>query len=237
VSSDFAEKYPEVVVAYLKAEIEADQWVKADPKRAAEKIAEWTGIDKEVVYIFLGPGGIMTLDPTLKQPLLAAAATDAEVLRKLDRIKDFDLDKWVNDAPLRQAFKELGLNYDQQLASQANYEIQGNDPYCKKPITEPRKAGEVWIDGGEIVAYSSAKCTLAAFNDLSRKGQKPKVAYLFDTSLGIKLFADQAFYAIPAKGGEVQPYLLKKDAEAQAQKIGGNVGDFAQALSAVGTGG
>jgi len=237
VRSDFAEKYPEVVVAYLKAEIEADQWVKADPKRAAEKIAEWTGIDKEVVYIFLGPGGIMTLDPTLKQPLLAAAATDAEVLRKLDRIKDFDLDKWVNDAPLRQAFKELGLNYDQQLASQANYEIQGNDPYCKKPITEPRKAGEVWIDGGEIVAYSSAKCTLAAFNDLSRKGQKPKVAYLFDTSLGIKLFADQAFYAIPAKGGEVQPYLLKKDAEAQAQKIGGNVGDFAQALSAVGTGG
>lgn len=237
VRSDFAEKYPEVVVAYLKAEIEADQWVKADPKRAAEKIAEWTGIDKEVVYIFLGPGGIMTLDPTLKQPLLAAAATDAEVLRKLDRIKDFDLDKWVNDAPLRQAFKELGLNYDQQLASQANYEIQGTDPYCKKPIAEPRKAGEVWIDGGDIIAYSSAKCTLAAFNDLNARGKKPKVAYLFDTSLGIKLFADQAFYAIPSKGGEVQPYLLKKDAEAQAQKIGGSVGDFPKALSAVGTGG
>lgn len=64
----------------------------------------------------------------------AAAATDA--LRKLDRIKDFKLDKWVNDAPLRQAFKELRLNYDQQLASQANYEIQGNDPYCKTPCVD-----------------------------------------------------------------------------------------------------
>ena len=27
---------------------------------------KWTGIDKEVVYIFLGPGGIMTTDPTIK---------------------------------------------------------------------------------------------------------------------------------------------------------------------------
>ena len=63
VRTDFAEKYPEVVVAYIKAILEADAWVRKDPKLAAEKIAGWTGIDKEVVYIFLGPGGIMTIDP------------------------------------------------------------------------------------------------------------------------------------------------------------------------------
>src|SRR5882762_3908670 len=55
VRTDFAEKYPEVVVAYEKALIEANAWVRADPKHAAEKIQEWTGINKEVVYIFLGP--------------------------------------------------------------------------------------------------------------------------------------------------------------------------------------
>jgi NitT/TauT family transport system substrate-binding protein len=236
VRTDFAEKYPEIVVAYLKAQIEAEQWVKADPKRAAEKIAEWTGIDKEVVYIFLGPSGIMTLDSTLKPALIAAANDDAEVLRKLDRVKEFDTAKWVNDRYLRQAFKDLKLDYDAQLASQANYEVHGTDPFCKKPITEPRKAGEIWIDGGDIVAYSSAKCTLAAFNDLKSKGRTAKVAYLFDTALGIKLFADQAFYAIPSQGGDAVPFLLKKNAEAFAAKTGGTVGGFAQALAAVGTG-
>ena len=66
VRTDFAEKHPDVVVAYIKAIIEANAWVRADPKTAAEKIAGWTGIDKEVVYIFMGPGGIMTMDPTIK---------------------------------------------------------------------------------------------------------------------------------------------------------------------------
>lgn len=236
VRTDFAEKYPEIVIAYLKAEIEAEQWVKADPKRAAEKIAEWTGIDKEVVYIFLGPGGIMTLDPTIKPALVAAAADDAEVLRKLDRVKEFDPAKWVNDTYLRQAFKDFGLNYDERLASLANYELKGSDPYCKKPLANPRQAGEIWIDGGDIVAYSSPKCTLAAFNDLKNKGGKARVAYLFDTALGIKLFADQAFYAIPTRGGDAVPFLLRKNAEAYVQKNGGTVGGFSEALAAVGTG-
>ncbi len=69
--TDFAEKYPEVVVAYIKAIIEANAWVRKDPKTASEMIAKWTGIDKEVVYIFLGPGGIMTTDPTIKPELVA----------------------------------------------------------------------------------------------------------------------------------------------------------------------
>lgn len=236
VRTDFAEKYPEIVVAYIKAQIEAAQWVKEDPKRAAEKIAQWTGIDKEVVYIFLGPGGIMTVDPTIKAPLVAAAAEDAQVLRKLDRIKEFDVAKWVNDAHVRQAYKELGLDYDGQLTSLTNYEVRGTDPFCKKPIAEPRQAGEIWVEGGDIVAYSSPKCTLAAFNDLKAKGKAAKVAYLYDTARGIKLFADQAFYAIPATGGDAVPFLLKKDAQAHAAKTGGKVAGFAEALAAVGSG-
>ncbi|MGA7805851.1 ABC transporter substrate-binding protein, partial [Bradyrhizobium sp.] len=43
VRTDFAEKYPEVVVAYIKAIIAANQWFRADPKAASEKIQEWTG--------------------------------------------------------------------------------------------------------------------------------------------------------------------------------------------------
>ncbi len=234
VRTDFAEKYPEVVVAYLKAIIEANNWVKSDPKAAATKIAEWTGIDKEVVYIFLGPGGLMTLDPTIKPKLVADAATDAKVLQKLGRMKDFDVKAWVNDSYIRKAYADLGLDYGKQLVSTENYEVKGQDTFCKKPITEPRKAGEIWIEGGEIMPYSSAGCTLAAYRGLVKEGKKIAKVYLFDSERKLKLFADQAFYVSKTESGAstVEPFMLKKDAESYAAKMNGKVLDFAGAVEA-----
>ncbi|WP_426433658.1 ABC transporter substrate-binding protein [Bradyrhizobium genosp. P] len=235
VRSDFAEKYPEVVVAYIKAIIAANQWLRADPKQAAEKIQEWTGINKEVVYIFLGPSGNMTTDPTIKPALIDAAATDVKVLQNLGRMKEFDPKKWVDDSYVRKAYAELKLDYDAQLASTQNYELSGEDTFCKKPVTEPRKSGEVWVDGEGILPFSSASCTLGAYADFKAKGKKINVTYVFDTTRGIKLFADQAFFAVG--GGDIAPFLLKKDAEAYAAKSGGKVLGFEDAVkSAVGGG-
>ncbi|MFG1378564.1 ABC transporter substrate-binding protein [Xanthobacter autotrophicus] len=234
VRTDFAQKYPEVVVAYLKAVIEANDWVRKDPQGAAEKIAKWTGIDKEVVYIFLGPGGIMTMDPTLKPQLVADAAEDAAVLQKLGRMKEFDAKAWVNDTYVRQAFKEMGLDYETQLKSLANYEVSGDDSFCKVKIAEPRKAGEIWIEGEGIKPYSSAACTLGALAELTAQGKKANMSYVFDTARGIKLFATDAFYAVTAKDGksEIAPFMLKADAEAAAAKGGGKVMSFGDALKA-----
>jgi NitT/TauT family transport system substrate-binding protein len=238
VRTDFAEKYPEVVVAYIKAIIEANAWVRADPKGAAEKIANWTGIDKEVVYIFLGPSGIMTMDPTIKPELIKDAAQDAKVLQNLGRMKEFDVDKWVNDSYVRKAFADLGLDYEKQRASLQDYEVSGQDSFCNKPIAEPRKAGEIWVDGEGIVAFSSTTCTLGAFADLKVKGKKINVAYVYDSARGIKLFADQAFFAVAASGkAEITPFLLKKDAEAHAAKVVGKVVGFGDALKWVASGG
>lgn len=236
VRTDFAKKYPEIVEAYLDAVLDANAWIKADPKRAAEKIAEWTGTDKEVVYIFLGPGGIMTLDPTLKPQLLDAAREDVKVLQKLGRIKDFDIGAWSNDSYLRAVYKGRGLDYDRQLADTKNYEVSGQDDFCNKPVTEPRKAGEIWIKDGPIKPYSSAICTLGAYNDLKAKGKVIDVAYLFDHARGIKLFAREAFYAVTGKA-DITPFLLKQDAESFAKKAGGKVMSFDDALKAVAAGG
>ncbi|MFG1299354.1 ABC transporter substrate-binding protein [Xanthobacter sp. V3C-3] len=234
VRTDFAEKYPEVVVGYLKAVVAANDWVRKDPKTAAEQIAKWTGIDKEVVYIFLGPGGIMTMDPTIKPQLVADAAEDAGVLQKLGRMKEFDVKAWVNDSYLRQAYKELGLDYEAQLASLKNYEVSGEDTFCKVSVTEPRKAGEIWIEGEGIKPYSSPACTLGALAELTQQGKKASMTYLFDTARGIKLFASEAFFAVSTKDGktEVLPFLLKADAEASAAKSGGKVMGLGEALKA-----
>jgi NitT/TauT family transport system substrate-binding protein len=237
VRTDFAEKYPEVVVAYIKAIIEANAWVRADPKTASEKIAAWTGIDKEVVYIFLGPGGIMTMDPTIKPELVADAGEDAKVLQNLGRMKEFDVQKWVNDSFVRKAYAELGLDYDAQLKRFDNYEVKGEDKFCNKPIVEPRKAGEIWVADEGIQPFSSTACTLAAYADLKAKGKKINVAYVYDTARGIKLFADQAFFTVAGDKAAIAPFLLKTDAEAHAAKIGGKVVTFADALKSVMSGG
>ena len=237
VRTDFADKYPEVVVAYIKALIAANEWFRADPKLASEKIQEWTGINKEVVYIFLGPGGNMTTDPTIKPFLIDAAAQDVKVLQNLGRMKEFDITKWVDDSYVRKAFAELKLDYDTQLASTANYEVKGEDKFCNQPIVEPRQAGEVWVDGEGIEPFSSAACTLAAYSSLKAKGKKINVAYVFDSARGIKLFADQAYYAIGSDKRAISPFLLKRDAEDYAAKSGGKVLSFEDALKAALSGG
>ena len=150
-------------------------------------------------------------------------------------MKAFDVASWVDDAPMRKAFAARGLDYDAQRASTANHEVSGEDGFCKRPITDPRKAGEIWVKDGDILPYASAACTLGAVNDLKTKGREINVAYVFDTSRGIKLFAREAFYVVG--GGEIAPYLLKRDAEAAAAKSGAKVLPYDEAVKAAVAGG
>ncbi len=149
----------------------------------------------------------MTMDPTSSRNWWLTPAQDAAVLQKLGRMKEFDVKAWVNDSYIRKAYGELGLDYEAQLKSLANYEVSGQDGFCKVAITEPRKAGEIWIEGEGIKAYSSPACTLGALAELKGQGKKVFTAYLFDTAQGIKLFASEAFYAAVTKDGktEIQP--------------------------------
>ncbi|MFS2025703.1 ABC transporter substrate-binding protein [Massilia sp. CT11-137] len=233
VRKDFADKYPEVVVAYIRAMMDADDWVRKNPRLAAEKIAAWTRIEKEVVYIFLGPDGIHTLDPTIKPLLVNSVKTSYGVLQKLGKVKEFNVDAWVNESYLRAAFKQRGLDYDAQKRTLANYDIQGKDPVCGKAVTRPKEAGEIWIEGGDIVPLSSPACTFMGIKKYQDAGKKIAVVYLFDQELGIKVFADRAFYAVNGTGAklDVVPFLLKKDAETSAAKSGGTVATYEQVLA------
>lgn len=236
VRTDFAKKYPEFVVAYLKSVIEANAWIKKNPKVASEKLAEWTGIDKEVIYMFIGPGGIHTMDPTIKDSLVGAIKYDYGVLQRMGRVKDFNVDAWVDDQYIRKAFKEDGLNYDAQKKSTAGYEVaKGKDPICGGMITQTKEAGEVWIEGGNIVTFSTPNCTLAAIKKYQTEGKKIDVSFLWDHTYGVKIFTDKAFYALSAKDPKkpiIVPFLLRKDAEQYAAKIGGKLADYNEVLHA-----
>jgi NitT/TauT family transport system substrate-binding protein len=238
VRKDFAEKYPEIVVGYLKALIEANDWLRKNPRVGAEKLEEWTKINKEVIYIFLGPGGVHTLDPTIKPRWLEAVNANYAILQKLKMIKNLDVGAWVNDSYIKQAYKELGLDYDKQLASFANDQVTGQDPVCNKPVNDPAQTGEIWIQGGDIVPFSSPLCTLTGVKKYTADGKKFNAIYLVDHELGIKVFADAAFFAIgqDQKTPVVVPFLLKKDAEAYAAKNGGKLATYTEALAAINVG-
>lgn len=239
VRKDFADKYPEVVVAYLKALLEANEWVRKNPKLAVEKVEDWTKTEKEVAYMFIGPSGVHTLDPTIKPKWIEAIKYDTGVLQRMGKVKQFNADAWANETYIRQAFKEMGLDYEKQKASFSGYEIGGMDPLCKKPIKNPRDGGEVWIENGAITAYSSPSCTLAGVKKALSEGKKIDVTYLFDKTFGIKLFADKAFYALDskvAKSPSIVPFLLKKDAEAYAAKNGGRVANYTEVLAVANVG-
>lgn len=234
VRKDFADEYPEAVVAYILALMEANDWVRKNPGMAMQKVEEWTRIEKEVGYIFLGPNGIHTLDPTIKPRWLDTIELAHGVLSRLGRVKDFDIKAWVNETYVRQAFKERGQDYEAQKQTLANYEVAGRDPICNRMVTNPKEAGEIWLDGAGIVPVSSPACLLAGIRQYEAEGKKVSVAYLFDKALGIKLFADKAFYSVNLgnpKAPQVVPFLLKKDAEAFAAQNGGKLASYTEALA------
>jgi NitT/TauT family transport system substrate-binding protein len=98
----------------------------------------------------------------------------------------------------------------------------------------------VWIEGGALTAYSSTLCTLGGIKQTLSQGKQVGVAFVFDKSFGIKLFADKAFYALNTKNPkqpEIVPFLLKKDAEAWAAKTGGRLANYTEALAVAKVGG
>src|SRR5690606_6589577 len=109
VRSDYAAAHPEIVVAFLKATLEANRLLAADPEGLSEKLAAWTGVDAEVYYAFHGPRGIQTRDYTLKPEYVTAIRKARDALEVLKKVKRrIDVDRYVNDRFIRQAASEFG---------------------------------------------------------------------------------------------------------------------------------
>ena len=133
------------------------------------------------------------------------------------------------------AAKQRNLDYVKQQASYTWYEVTGKDPVCGVAVTKPAESGQIWVAGGEILTFSSPSCSITGVKKFRAEGKKLGAVYLVDQALGIKMFADKAFFALGGKDPkkpEIAPFLLKTDAEAHAAKIGGNTGGSEEALAA-----
>lgn len=219
VRKDFAEKYPEIVIALIKAEIAGDAWVKANPMRAATEMEGWTGVPKEVLYLYFSKGGVLTLDPTIKPHFVKTLEFDYQVLRKGKNIPPLDFSKWIDDRYVRAAYKEMGLDYDKQLAA----------------MVDPKTANrglpdEVWVDGKGIETFPDPAAMLAAVAALTKSGAKVDATYVYDAAMGVKIFGKSAYY-VRGKGGALTAFMLQPDAVAFSKQKGGTLLSYQQALS------
>lgn len=230
VRSDFAKEYPEIVVAYLKALLEANQRFREQPEAMATKIEQWSGVEKEVVFMFLGPSGLQRLNPSIQKPNLAALNNSVTTLKQLGRldakIKTEDVTQFVDDSFLKQAMQEMGMN-DAQITSDAEgFVIAGADAETKQPIRDAKLAAQLWIEGEDTVRnYASIESMMTALKKIQADGKQAVSAiFVHDRSNGWKLFAENSFFVRGSDG--IAAFLTEKDAQAFAQQKGAQVVGF-----------
>ncbi|NKY28330.1 ABC transporter substrate-binding protein [Nocardia gamkensis] len=191
----YAADHPEVLQAFLAAQLDATQFLRDQPFEAAKIVADGSGLPQEVVYLYNGPGGT-SFDTTLEPSLIAALKDDVAYLKSIGDFTDLDIDRFIDDAPLRKAFAETGRDYDRELTDTANpTRVTGADPVCGKAAENPALAGELWLDGApKPQPAADPTCLLRAVQVAKAQGKTIRAAYIPDTELGTRWFADKSIW-------------------------------------------
>jgi NitT/TauT family transport system substrate-binding protein len=214
VRNAFATSHSDIVEAFLRAEIQATGYIWHNPLQAAEKVASATGLAPEVVYLYNGPDGIATFDPTLKPQQVSAMRQDVPFLSSIGVLGKINLDSFVDSGYLQKAY---GSGYAAQLASTANPStISGTDSACGVPVTDQATAGEVWLQG-ENVTHPAATptCLLRFIRQAQAKGEKVRAAYVPDAQIGTRWFAGDDIWVLDpsaAANGRFLPFTTRSAA-------------------------
>ncbi|XOB91659.1 ABC transporter substrate-binding protein [Pseudomonadota bacterium 24LQ007] len=207
VRESYAKQYPEVVEGVLKATLEAQKWIQENPMEAAVKVSEWTGVEKEVLYLYFSEGGITTAEASIKPEWVDAMKYDLDLLKREVGVPDLDFDRWVDDTYLRAAYQAMDLDYETLVSSVVD--TQPNNPSLKP--------AEIWFQDKGIVTYDSVADMLAAVDT----AESPiNATYVYDNLTGLKLFG-KAAYLVRGDDGDVVAFLKKADSEKHMANYGG----------------
>ncbi|MGB3895006.1 MAG: ABC transporter substrate-binding protein [Mycolicibacter sinensis] len=211
----YAQNHPEVLGAFLQAQLDATDFLNRKPLDAARIVAAESGLPQEVVYLYNGPGGT-SFDTILKPALVEALKNDVPYLKSIGDFADLDVDGFVSDEPLRAAFAERKVDYDKAVAALD---------------TPPTTGGELWLQKSDTtVTVADPTALLEAARAANARGDHVRAAYIHDAELGTRWFADKSAWV--RDGGRYLPF----DTTAGAQRYlaahpGAVVLDYQQALA------
>ncbi|OBJ52569.1 ABC transporter substrate-binding protein [Mycobacterium sp. 1423905.2] len=195
VRRSYAGAHPEVLAAFLQAQLDATDFLNTKPLEAARIVAQASGLPQEVVYLYNGPGGT-SFDTTLKPSLVEALKGDVPYLKSIGDFADLDVPGFVEDQPLRAVFGARGLNYDTTRAQTANPSLLRGDPAL---------ASELWLDGTDATqTVTNPTGLLQAIRAATARGAKVRAAYVPDAELGTRWFADKAVWV--QDGNDYRPF-------------------------------
>lgn len=218
VREDFAQEYPEVVQGFIKAVWEAGEWVRADPMEAVSQMEGWTGVEKEVLYLYFSEGGHLTFEPSIKTEWVDALKFNHSVLVAEKAIPPLDFDAWINEDYIKAAYSDLGLDYEADKAT----------------VVDPVAANkglpmEVWHPRDGISTFSDAPAFLTAVAEMKGTGTNLNATYVYDNETGLKLFGKTAFWV--KAGEDYATFLRKGEAEAYAADNSGALTTFDAAVA------
>ncbi|MFC8531267.1 ABC transporter substrate-binding protein [Nocardia sp. NPDC057227] len=199
---DYTKQHPEVLDAFLQAQLDATEFLHGEPLEAAKLVADGSGLPQEVVYLYNGPGGT-SFDTTLKPSLIAAFKDDVRYLKSIGDFAELDIDGFVDDAALRRAFAERGgVGYDAALADTANATVGSGN--------------EVWVAGQQQTRPAADPTELLRIVKQARaQGDTVRTAYVLDAELGTRWFANESIWL--RDGDRFLPFTT----EAAAQRYRG----------------
>ncbi|MEM6888098.1 MAG: ABC transporter substrate-binding protein [Pseudomonadota bacterium] len=216
VRQDFAEEYPEVVQAFIKAVYEAGEWIREDPMRAVTEMEGWTGVEKEVLYLYFSEGGHLTLEPSIKTEWVDALKFNHGVLVKEKAIPPLDFDAWITEDYLKAAYADMGVDYEADKATMVD-PVEANKGL---PM-------EIWHSRDGVSTYGTAAEFLKAMADIQATAALVNATYVYDVETGLKLFGKTAFWV--KAGEDYATFLRKGEAEAYAAANDGSVVTFDEA--------
>ena len=230
--NEFSAEHPQVVQAFLAAQIDATNYLHEHPLQASEQVADATGLPAEVVYLYDGRNGVATFDPTIKSFQVKALRHDIPFLKSIGVMgSNLDLDQFVDDSYIRQVY---GSSYGKDATSTANpAAISGRDQVCGEPVDDPTTAGEVWVQGEtDTRPVADATCLLRNVAAAQAQGEKVRAAYIPDAVTGTRWFADHMVWL--REGGQFYPFATPTSADQwQQQHPGATPVTWQQALESV----
>jgi NitT/TauT family transport system substrate-binding protein len=231
VRRTYAAAHPEVLNAFLQAQLDATDFLNDRPLEAARIVAQASGLPQEVVYLYNGPGGT-SFDTTLKPSLVDALKNDVPYLKSIGDFASLDVAGFAQDGPLRTAFAARKRDYHAALTATANPStVRGTDPTCAVAVQDQPQAGELWLDGSDTTQpAANPACLLKAVRAANADGRRVRAAYVPDSELGTRWFADKSVWV--RDGANYLPFGTIAGARRYvAAHLGSVAVDYQQALA------
>jgi len=218
VREDFAEEYPEVVQAFIKAVYAAGEWIREDPMRAVTEMEGWTGVEKEVLFLYFSEGGHLTLEPSIKTEWVDALKFNHGVLVTEKAIPPLDFDEWITEDYLKVAYEEMGVDYMADKATMV-------DP----AVANAGLPAQIWHSRDGVSSYTSMPDFLGAMAEIQATAALVNATYVYDVETGLKLFGKTAFWV--KAGDDYATFLRKGEAETYAEANAGALISFDEAIA------